>query len=293
MNNNNILLSDGNFTENSVNQSTMATLKKTPENPMKYFWVVSFVSFIIKDLVVSLPSSLYSWIIMFISFSSSVSGDSVDFREQYPIWNVLDGAFGSIIIILFGILFVKYITSKTTFEGNIRKYKFFYYSYSFIVSGFIMDIVGLFSSTVLSNVQKNQANIAGAGITLALSSVVSVISFGVIAISAYICARLLNVAAFGDDSKQTKELRLLAICTTMSSIISLIIYFVRIALLNDFAIFSIFVTILSKVISVAVIWIAVTVKPKDLKTEKLIFIVLPIIAICDSILYSIIELFIA
>ena len=132
----------------------------------------------------------------------------------------------------------------------------------------------------------------GAGITLVLSSTVSVISFGVTILASYLCARLLNEAAFGDEKNQMKELRFLAICVTFSSIVSLIVYVIRIILLNDIAVLSIFVTVLSKLVSVTVIWIAATVKPHDLKSEKIIFTILPIIAICDSILYSIMDLLI-
>lgn len=290
--NNNIPLPDDNIAETSNINFNKKLSKKTPENPMKYFWIISFVAFIIKDLVVALPSSLYSWIIMFISFSSSVKGGNIDLSEQYPIWNVLDGVFSSIVIILFGILFVKYITNRTTFKGDIKKYRFFYYSWPFIVGGFVLDITGLVSSVILLNVQRNDVSVMGAGITLVLSSTVSVISFGVTILASYLCARLLNAAAFGDEKNQMKELRFLAICVTFSSIVSLIVYVVRIILLNDIAVLSIFVTVLSKLVSVTVIWIAATVKPHDLKSEKIIFTILPIIAICDSILYSIMDLLI-
>ncbi len=287
---NNNLLPNENSIEMSNANFNKTLSKKTPDNPIKYFTIVSLVAFLIKDLVVALPSSLYSWIIMFISFSSSAIGNNVDLSQQYPVWNILDVIFGSIITILFGLLFVKYITNKTTFEGSVTKYRFLYYSWSFVATGFILDFVGLISSVVLLNVQKNDVSVTGAGITLALTSIVSVISFGVTILSAYLCARLLNSAATGDGKNQEKELRFLASFVTISSIISLIIFIVRVIALNEFSIFTAIVTVVSKVISVAVIWIVAKVKPKDVKSENLIFTVLPIIAICDSILYSIIEL---
>lgn len=289
---NNNLLPNENSIEMSNANFNKTLSKKTPDNPIKYFTIVSLVAFLIKDLVVALPSSLYSWIIMFMSFSSSAIGNNVDLSQQYPVWNILDVIFGSIITILFGILFVKYITNKTTFEGTINKYRFLYYSWPFVATGFILDIVGLISSVVLLNVQKNDVSVAGAGITLVLTSMVSVISFGVTILSAYLCARLLNSAATGDEKNQEKELRFLASFVTISSIISLIIFIVRVIALNEFSIFTAIVTVVSKVISVAVIWIVAKVKPKDVKSENLIFTVLPIIAICDSVLYSIIELLI-
>ena len=219
---NNNLLPNENSIEMSNANFNKTLSKKTPDNPIKYFTIVSLVAFLIKDLVVALPSSLYSWIIMFISFSSSAIGNNVDLSQQYPVWNILDVIFGSIITILFGILFVKYITNKTTFEGSINKYRFLYYSWPFVATGFILDIVGLISSVVLLNVQKNDVSVAGVGMTLALTSIISVISFGVTILSAYLCARLLNSAATGDEKNQEKELRFLAGFVTISSIISLI-----------------------------------------------------------------------
>lgn len=277
--NNNIQVTDENIIET-------ANVKRNPSNPMKYFWIVSFIAFIITDFITAIPSSVYVWINTFLSY---FGGINTDLSSEYPVWNILDSILGSLITILFCILFVKYITRKSTFEGNIKRYRFFYYSWSFVACGFIIDILGLISTIVLTNADNNQTTVEGAGATIALTSVVSGFSFGITALAAYICARLLNVAAFGDENKQTKEFKLLATWVTVSSVLSLIIYFVRIALLNDISGYSITVTILSKILSVAVIWIAVIVKPKDLKTEKLIFTILPIVAICDSIIYSVLD----
>lgn len=281
-------LPDNYFTD-VVCQEKGIPLKKTPKNPMKYFGIVSFVAFFIKDLVTALPTTLYTWIIMFTSISSSLKGNNVELSEEGPIWNILDTAFGSIIVVLFGILFVKYITNKTTFEGNIKKYRFLYYSWPFIVGGFVLDIAGLISSFALSNIQNSYASASAVGISLAISSVVSILSLGVAIFSAYLCARLLNVAAFGDENMQKKELRFLAILVTISTIISLVVFVVRVLLLKEVTVFTTIVTVLSKVLSVAVIWIVAIAKPKEVKSENLIYTVLPIIAICDSIVYSIVD----
>lgn len=278
--NNNIPLSDDIVDTSEV--------KNVPSNPIKYFWIVSFIAFIIKDFITAVPASIYVWINTFLAY---FRGSNTDLSNQFPVWNILDSIFGSLITILFCILFVKYIVKKTTFEGNIKKYKFFYYSWTFAACGFITDILGLVSTIILTNTDNNQASVQGLDVSIVLSVVVSVFSFGITALAAYLCARLLNVVAFSDENKQIKELKLLASCVTISSVLSLIIYFIRIILLNEIVSFSIVVTILSKVISVAVIWIAVMVKANDMKTEKLIFTILPIIAICDSIIYSVLELF--
>lgn len=278
--NNNIPLSDDIIDTSEV--------KNVPSNPIKYFWIVSFIAFIIKDFITAVPASIYVWINTFLAY---FRGSNTDLSNQFPVWNILDSIFGSLITILFCILFVKYIVKKMTFEGNIKKYKFFYYSWTFAACGFITDILGLVSTIILTNTDNNQASVQGVDVSIVLSVVVSVFSFGITALAAYLCARLLNVVAFSDENKQIKELKLLASCVTISSVLSLIIYFIRIILLNEIVSFSIVVTILSKVISVAVIWIAVMVKANDMKTEKLIFTILPIIAICDSIIYSVLELF--
>lgn len=284
---NNISFSNENFAEpvNSINISS----KKTPQNPMRYFWIVSFVAFIIKDLVSALPSYLYSLLIMFSSMLSSLTDFNIEISERSPLFDIFDSVFSSFTIILFGVLFVKYIINKTTFNGDITKYRFIYYSWSFAVGGFVLDIMGLVSSLVLLKVQNNYATVSGSIITLVLSSVVSIVSFGTTILAAYLCARLLNSASLSNETNQFKELRLLAIGTTISTFISLIVFIIRIIVLSDFSIFTTISTILSKIITVAVIWIVATVKPKDENGEKVLFTIIPIIAICDSIIYSIID----
>ena len=76
---------------------------------------------------------------------------------------------------------------------------------------------------------------------------------------------------------------------TISTIISLVVFVVRVLLLKEVTVFTTIATVLSKVLSVAVIWIVAIAKPKDVKSENLIYTVLPIIAICDSIVYSIVD----
>ncbi len=277
------------FAEPDSVQKRVNPLKKTPANPMRHFILVSFVAMFICDLVAGLPSYLNSVVRMIISYISTITYNEIKLSETGPLWDIFDTSFNSVVIVLFGIFFVKYITGNTTFEGNIKKYRFFYYSWPFVVGGFVLDIAGIVSTLVLLEVQKNFVSVAGAGITLALSSVVSILSIGISVLAAYFCARLLNAAAFGDETKQIKEFRFLATWVTISTIISLTVFVIRTLVLKDFSILSTVTTLLAKFITVAVIWIAATVKPKDEKQEKLIFTILPIVAMCDSIIYGIIH----
>ena len=48
---------------------------------------------------------------------------------------------------------------------------------------------------------------------------------------------------------------------------------------------------LSKLLTTVIIWIMATAKSQDKRQEKMMFTVLPIIAICDSIAFSIINAF--
>lgn len=288
---NNISMSNETIASSVDINSTNIMIKKNPKNPMRYFWIVSFVAFIIKDIVSAIPSSVYSLLIMFTTYYSSLTGEEFKLSDYGSFIEIFNSAFSSFTIILFGILFVKYITSKTIFNGNIKKYKYIYYTWSFAVGGFVLDIVGLISSLVLLKIETDYASVSRSIITLALSSVISVISFGVSAFAAYLCARLLNAAAFSDENNQLKVLRLLAIGTTTSVVISLIVYVIRIVVLSDFSISTTISTFLSKFITIAAIWIVATVKPKDKNGEKLIFAIIPIVAICDSVLFSIIDSF--
>lgn len=264
-------------------------VKKMPAKPMLYFTLVSFVAMFITDLIAELPTFLYSMSRMFISFFSIASNNEIELDDPGPFWDIFDSMFNSAVIILFGILFVNFIANHTAFEGKIKKYRFLYYIWPFAATGFALDIAGLISTAVLSNSQNAADPMTSTYTTLAFSSIVSIISLVVSILAAYLCARLLNAAALGDESKQTKELRLLAIFVTASTVISLVVFIVRMIMLKDFSPLSITTSLLAKTITVAVIWIAATVKPKNEKQEKLIFTILPIIAMCDSVVYTIIN----
>lgn len=268
-------------------QPNTAPLKKTPEKPMRYFVLVSFVAAFIADLISGLPQFLRSMAIMVVSLVSVMSDNDTNLSSTSLVWDVFDTAFTSVIIVLFGIYFVKYITKHTTFEGNIAKYKFFYYSWTAIAASIPLTLTSVISTIVITGIQDNGSPMASTGITLTLSSITSIIALGVGVLAAYFCARLLNAAAFGDDEKQSKELLFLAIWVTVSTAITIIAYIVKILIVNDFSLLSMITTLLSNIIPVVVIWLAATVKPKDEKQEKLFFTILPIIAICDSVIYGI------
>ena len=59
-------------------------------------------------------------------------------------------------------------------------------------------------------------------------------------------------------------------------------------IVSDFSVLGLAISLLSNILPVVVIWLAVKVKPKDEKQEKLIFTILPIIAICDTVVYGLI-----
>lgn len=274
------------FSAPDYTRPVVAPSKKTPQKPMRYFILVSFVAAFIAGLIAGLPQFMYSMVQMALSFVSSISNNDINLIEISPIWNIFDTAFTSVIIVLFGIHFVKYITKHTTFEGNIAKYKFLYYSWPVIAASIPLSIVSVISTFVLTTVQSANP-METAGISLGITSITSIIALGVDVLAAYFCARLLNVAAFGDDAKQSKELRFLAIWVTISSVITIISVIAKTIIVNDFSLLSMITSLLSNVFPVVVIWLAATVKPKDEKHEKLIFTILPIIAACDSVVYGI------
>lgn len=274
------------FSTPDYTRPVAAPLKKTPQKPMRYFVLVSFVATFIAGLIMGLPQFMYSIVQMVLSFVSSISNNDVNLIEISPIWNIFDTAFTSVIIVLFGIHFVKYITKHTTFEGNIAKYKFLYYSWPTIAASIPLSIVSVISTFVLTTVQS--ANPMGtAGISLGITSITSIIVLGVDVLAAYFCARLLNAAALGDDEKQSKELRFLAIWVTISAVVTIISVIAKNIIVNDFSLLSMITSLLSNIFPVVVIWLAATVKPKNEKQEKLIFTILPIIAVCDSVVYGI------
>lgn len=275
------------FSLPTYNHAKPSPMKKTPEKPMRYFGIVSFVGMFIAGIILNLPGFLYSMVRMFISLFSAMSNNDITLSETSPIFNFLDSVFGAVVIVLFGIFFVKYITKHTTFEGNIAKYKFFYYSWTAIAASIPLTIASLITTVVLNNVQ-NSADPASMDKTLMMSSLVSVVSFVVSVLSAYFSARLLNVAAFHDEEKQLKEFSFLAKLVTVSTVITIVTYIAKMIIVSDFSVLGLAISLLSNILPVVVIWLAVKVKPKDEKQEKLIFTILPIIAICDTVVYGLI-----
>lgn len=275
------------FSLPAYNHGKIHSVKKTPENPMRYFEIVSFIAMFIAGIILNLPQFLYSMIRMFISFFSAMSDKDIVLSESSPIFNFLDSVFGAVVIVLFGVFFVKYIMSRTTFEGNIAKYKFFYYSWTAIASSIPLTIASLITTVILSNIQSSTTP-SSMSVTLAISSLVSVVSFGVSVLAAYFCARLLNAAAFFDEEKQLKEFSFLAKLVTVSTIVTIVIYIIKMIIVDDFSVLDFVFSLLSNLLPVIVIWLAVKVNPKDEKQEKLIFTILPIIAVCDTVVYGLI-----
>lgn len=267
-------------------------IKKTPEKPLIYFLGVSFVWALLVGFVAAFPNFLRSMVLMMVSlFSVMTDNDSSSAISSSPIFDIFDSIFTSAVIVFSGIILSNYIVKHTTFEGNIKKYRFLYYTWPNAAVSFVVSIATLISSTVLLN-QSTTDPLASSGITIAVSSIVSLISFGVVLLAAYVRARLLNAAALGDEDSQKKELRLLAICVTVSTVISIGCYIAKVILNNLVEPISITMNIIIYLIAIAVIWIAATVKPQNEKQEKVIFTVLPIIAMCDSVVYTIISVLI-
>ena len=275
------------FSLPTYNHAKPNPMKKTPKKPMRYFEIVSFVGMFIAGMIITLPSFLYSMVRTFTSLFSAMSDKDITLSEPGVLFGLFDSVFSAVVIVLFGVFFVKYITKRTTFEGNIAKYKFFYYSWTAIAASIPLTIASLITTVVLNNIQ-NSADPTSMDKTLMMSSLVSVVSFGVSVLAAYFSARLLNAAAFYDEEKQLKEFSYLAKMVTISTIITIVIYVVKMVIVNNFSVLDIILSLLSNLLPVVVIWLAVKVKPNDEKQEKLLFTILPIIAICDAVVYEII-----
>lgn len=275
------------FSIPAYNLVKATSVKKTPAKPMRYFELVSFVGMFIAGIIITLPSYLYTMARTFTSLFSAMSDEDVALNEPSVFFGLFDSVFSAVVIVLFGVFFVKYITKRTTFEGNIAKYRFFYYSWTAIAASIPLTIASLITTIVLNGVQ-NSADPSSLDKTLMMSSFVSVVSFGVSVLAAYFSARLLNAAAFYDEEKQLKEFSFLAKLVTVSTVITIVTYIAKMIIVSDFSILGLAISLLSNILPVVVIWLAIKVKPKDEKQEKLLFTILPIVAICDAVVYDII-----
>ena len=270
------------FSLPAYNHVRVAPLKKTPQNPTKYFLKVTIVYYLLSALASSVPM-FASYIELFVGVFNPNSNFSI---MDSPIYTVFSSIW-SIAVSIFGcILFADHILKNTTFTGDIKKYQFLHYS---IPSG-IIAFISMLTAFITTHTFDPVTGINGTYfLWQGFNFMVSLISMALVVA---IHVKLLNIAIEEDREKKQKTLKTFAIIVTVSSILAFMLTLVSQILLQDFRILMIIRRIFVYGLYIAVAWTVALANPDDEKKCKVAYRILPLISICHGFVFTLIGLFV-
>lgn len=264
--------------------------KIQPKSPMKYFFGVSFVYSILTGIVVSIPMFIKMICVFIISFAQ-ISQNGVYTENTLmdsPIFSVFSSIWTSAVYIISCIMFANFILKRTNYTGDIRKYQFLHYA---IPSGVIaaISMASAYMREFAYYMKLDEDMLLGA---LGIEAIGLVLSLAVTLISVYVSALLLKTAIEEDKEKKFKTLKTLAIIVTVSSVIAYILTIIS----YTFSEFADFFVLIRRIfiygLYIAVAWAVALTKTHDEKKNKIVFTILPLVSILQSIVLSIIGEFI-
>lgn len=255
--------------------------KVQPKNPMKYFFGVSFVYSILSGIVAGIPLFIGMMINFVISF---VGRGEVDLSvTSNPIFTVFNSIWTSAVSLIACIMFANFILKRTHYTGDIKKYQFLHYAIpSGVIAAISMASAYITEFTLRFKLEENIA------VALGIEAIGLVFSLAVTLISIYISALLLKTAIEEDREKKFKTLKTLAIIVTVSSIIAYILTILSNVIFEYSNFFVLVRRFFVYGLYIAVAWAVALNKTDDEKKNKIVFIILPLISILQSVVFSII-----
>ena len=255
--------------------------KVQPKSPMKYFFGVSFVYSILSGIVAGIPLFISMMINFVISF---VGRGEVDLSvTSNPIFTVFNSIWTSAVSLIACIMFANFILKRTHYTGDIKKYQFLHYAIpSGVIAAISMASAYITEFTLRFKLEENIA------VALGIEAIGLVFSLAVTLISIYISALLLKTAIEEDREKKFKTLKTLAIIVTVSSVIAYILTILSNVIFEYSNFFVLVRRFFVYGLYIAVAWAVALNKTDDEKKNKIVFIILPLISILQSIIFSII-----
>ncbi len=255
--------------------------KVQPKSPMKYFFGVSFVYSILSGIVAGIPLFIGMMISFVISF---VGRGEVDLSvTSNPIFTVFNSIWTSAVSLIACIMFANFILKRTHYTGDIKKYQFLHYAIpSGVIAAISMASAYITEFTLRFKLEENIA------VALGIEAIGLVFSLAVTLISIYISALLLKTAIEEDREKKFKTLKTLAIIVTVSSIIAYILTILSNVIFEYSNFFVLVRRFFIYGLYIAVAWAVALNKTDDEKKNKIVFIILPLISILQSVVFSII-----
>lgn len=266
---------------------TEQNTKETPKSPTRYFLKVSVVYYLLSALVASVPMYIYtigSMIMSFVSFA--IDKEFEPFSTSSPLFSVFNSIWLLAVEIIGCILFANYILKHTTYTGDIKKYQFLHNPVPSGAIAFISVLMG-FITTFSFKAE------GGATTTYFIwQSINLVVSLVGVVLTIFIHMQLLKTAIEEDVVKKQKTLKTFAIIITVSSVLSFVLTIISAILLNESATFVIIRRFFVYGLYIAVAWAVALVNPDDEKKCKIAYTILPLVSICQSVVFSIIGVFI-
>ncbi|MBR5321312.1 MAG: helix-turn-helix transcriptional regulator [Clostridia bacterium] len=234
---------------------------KTPKEINKYFLKVSVVFNVILTISAFLPMVAVA-IIEFFAFS---------FDTLY-----ITLILGMLIMTFAHIKLGKYLTEKSGLVGDFNKYRFLYY----VVPNSAVAFISAISTTFLQLEENHTVSyLTGKGLSTLASFIATVLSIIVMVV-------LMNISIEQSLEKRRKTLKTIAIIVTISSLLGYILkgctgYLDFGFFITDFGDF------LFVCIDIAIVWLLCSIKEINTKTEKVAFIILPIVSMWGPIILKI------
>ncbi len=255
--------------------------KVQPKSPMKYFFGVSFVYSILSGIVAGIPLFIGMMINFIMSFASR---GEVNFSiTNNSIFTVFNSVWTSAISLIGCILFANFILKRTHYTDDIKKYQYLHYALpSGVIAGISMLSAYMTEFAVRLKLEENLA------VALGVEAIGLVVSLAVILISIYISALLLKTAIEENREKKFKTLKSLAIIVTVSSVIAYILTILSNVIFEYSNFFLLIRRFFVYGLYIAVAWAVALTKTDDVKKNKIVFAILPLISILQSIFFSII-----
>lgn len=270
------------FSLPAYNHVRVAPIKKSPQNPTKYFVKVTIAYYLLSALASSVPMFM-SYIDLFVGIFNPNSNFSI---MDNPIYTIFSSVWGIAVSIFGCILFADHILKNTTFTGDIKKYQFLHYAIPSGAIAFVSMVTAFITTHTFDPVTGvNATYFLWQGFNL----IVSLISMALVVA---IDVKLLNTAIEEDNAKKQKTLKTFAIIVTISSVLAFVLTIVSQILLQDFRILVIVRRIFVYGLYIAVAWAVAFTNPDDEKKCKIAYTILPLVSICHGFVFTIIGLFV-
>lgn len=259
--------------------------KVQPKSPMKYFFGVSFVYYIITSTLVSIPMYVNTFGNMLIYYINVFQGKEheISFADG-PFYSIFSSVWTTAVSVISYIMLANFILKRTHYTGDIKKYQFLHG----VIPGGATALLSMVTACITTYSYQLEVD-GGINFAMLIGQVMNfVISTISILIVVYIHALLFKTAINENTEKKFKTLKTFAIVVTVSSVLAFILNIILFVIEEDFAVFVVIRRLFVYSLDIAVAWAVALTKTDDEKKNKLVFTILPLVSILQSVVFSII-----